>query len=381
MPTWDHAFAGGGIAACHLALRLVRGELGSVLLVDRTTHDPRTFAFWTDQSSELDDLVEHRWGALRVVGEGQELVRPLGRWTYALVRAETLRLWAHQAIERAGGLILRAEVERIEDGRDSAAIVAGGERYEARWVYDSRQDRPMPPMRQGFHGWWIETEHDAFDPALATLMDFRTAQDAGGLRFFHVLPTTARRALVTGVSLAPEPLSVGLEAYLRESLGLQRWKVTAVERGVTALDPAPAPRRRGERVLAIGLTGGLLKPSTGYAFTRMQRDAGQIVASLREDGHPHGARPSSWGWRLLDDMLLRVIARHGPETERVFVALFARNPIARVLRFLDERATLGEVAMLVLTLPAWRWFLWAALAVLLGAGAKRHISSVQGRTP
>jgi lycopene beta-cyclase len=361
MAVWDHAFAGGGIAACHLALRLVRDKLGSVLLVDRTAHDPRSFAFWTDQSSEMDELVEHRWGSLRVVGEGQELVRPLGRWSYALVRAQTLRARAHQAVERAGGRVLCAEVQGVEDGRDSAVVVAGGERYTARWVYDSRQDRQMPPMRQGFHGWWIETEQDSFDPAQATLMDFRTAQDPGGLRFFHVLPTSARRALVTGVSLAPQPLPIEIESYLRERLGLRSWEVTAPERGVTALDPGPWPRRLGERVIAIGLTGGLLKPSTGYAFTRMQRDAERIATSLQEEGR------SPWGWRFLDAVLLRVIARHGPGTERVFVALFARNPVERVLRFLDEQATLLEVAALVLTLPAWRWFLWAALAVLLGA--------------
>ena len=53
------------------------------------------------------------------------------------------------------------------------------------------------------------------------------------------------------------------------------------------------------------------------------------------------------------------MARRGPASARVFVALFARNPVDRVLRFLDERASLGEVLAIVLTLPAWRWFLAA----------------------
>jgi lycopene beta-cyclase len=364
---WEHALAGGGLAACSLALRLVREQLGPVLLVDHAVHDPRTFAFWTDQSGELDALVEHTWRELRVLGGGQELSLPLGRYRYVMVRGEAVRAHAHRAIEQAGGRVLRADIDRIEDGTDQAVLVAGGERYLARWVYDSRQDRTAPPMHQTFHGWWVETDEDAFDPARATLMDFRTAQEPGGIRFFHVLPTTRRRALVTGVNYAPQPLPIELERYLRGELGLRRWRVTGHEGGITSLDPRPLSRRLGKRVLAIGLGGGLLKPSTGYALVRIQHDAEQIASSLRRKGHPYALSRSAWGWRFLDAVLLRLIARRGPATERVFVALFAHNPVERVLRFLDERASPAEVLGLVLTLPDWRWFLWAALAVLLGA--------------
>lgn len=60
-------------------------------------------------------------------------------------------------------------------------------------------------------------------------------------------------------------------------------------------------------MLRIGLAGGLLKPSTGYAFTRIQHDSDQIVASLGRHGHPFDVRRSGWIWRLLDAWMLCAI--------------------------------------------------------------------------
>lgn len=354
------------MSACLLALRIARDKLGSILLIDRSAHDPRTFVFWTDQPAEMEGLIAHRWHTLRVIGDGQQLTLDLGRWQYAMIRGEAVRAHAHEEIARAGGRVLRATVERVESSSDGAVIVADGVSYGARWVYDSRADRASPVLRQAFCGWWIETDEDAFDPDVATLMDFRTAQDADSIRFVHVLPTGERRALVTGVSIGPTEVSVALEPYLRRVLGLHSWRIVAQERGVTALDPRRAPRQLDKRVIAIGLTGGLLKPSTGYAWTRMQEDADQIAASLRTGGPPRGLAASTRPWRLLDALFLELLARQGPDTEQIFVAMFARNPVERVLRFLDERASLLEVAALVWTLPKWRWFLGALLSLLFG---------------
>ena len=46
-----------------------------------------------------------------------------------------------------------------------------------------------------FLGWEITTDADAFDPTVATFMDFR-GRHPGTASFCYVLPTTARRALV-----------------------------------------------------------------------------------------------------------------------------------------------------------------------------------------
>ena len=56
----------------------------------------------------------------------------------------------------------------------------------------------------------------------------------------------------------------------------------------------------------------------------------------------------------------------------IFARMFARNPAARVLRFLDERAGLAEIVALVFTLP------WAPFVVALGVYLARRVTRRAG---
>jgi lycopene beta-cyclase len=103
--------------------------------------------------------------------------------------------------------------------------------------------------------------------------------------------------------------------------------------------------------MAIGARAGLVKPSTGYGFRRIQQDSAAIVRSLEATGRPWGVPPVPERHRMYDALLLDVLARRGPVVAEIFAALFARNPLGRVLRFLDETTTPAEEAALIATLP------------------------------
>lgn len=347
---FDHAFVGAGIAGSSLALRLA--ERGArILLVDPVVSDTRTFGFWADRPTPFDDLTRS-WARLRVVGPDGDVTAELGSWRYRMLEAGQIRDRAAEAVLRSGGTVLRAPADAVIDGADEAAIVVGTARHAAAWVYDSRPARPVGEslrLEQSFRGVWVVTETDAFDPETATLMDFRTPQVSAGVRFFYAMPVTARRALVMGVCMGPRSGAPDPAAWLAD-----RGVAATVEReehASTTLTDGTFPRRLGRRVLAIGVAGGMLKASTGYALVRIQRDADRVVDSLERHGHPFGVRPSRWIWRFLDAVLLRALAHRGGAMVPAFEAMFARNPIDRVLRFLDERSSLWEGAALVATLP------------------------------
>ena len=136
-------------------------------------------------------------------------------------------------------------------------------------------DRRYHHLNQHFRGWEIETERPVFDPQSPTLFDFRTPQD-GHMRFLYTLPFAENRALIEyhfsqPHLLQPEEYEAGLKTYLEEVLGLQQYDIKHVEAGVIPMSDHPFPRRLGQRVMAIGTKGGRVKPSTGYAFLRIQR--------------------------------------------------------------------------------------------------------------
>jgi lycopene beta-cyclase len=113
----------------------------------------------------------------------------------------------------------------------------------------------------------------------------------------------------------------------------------------------PFPRRLGERVMAIGTKGGMVKPSTGYAFVRIQKDSAAIARSLEESGQPFTIPQSHWRYRLLDSIMLQVMYRNGDRMKEIFTQMFQRNSIQQIFAFLDEEAGIRDNLRLMASLP------------------------------
>ncbi len=213
-----------------------------------------------------------------------------------------------------------------------------------------------------FLGWEIDTGTDAFDPTVATFMDFR-GREPGTVSFCYLLPSSARHALVEIAAFQwrqPGPdLARALADYLRQVCGVATWAVTRTEAGSLPLGQPPTRSPRG-RVIPIGVRGGMLKSSTGFAVERIQRHSAAIADSLDRHGHPHAvdARHRRHAW--LDRVFLEALRRDPDMVEDVMVRLFTRNSVPAVLRFLDEDSDLLQEARLVATLP-FSPFLSAAL--------------------
>lgn len=114
--------------------------------------------------------------------------------------------------------------------------------------------------------------------------------------------------------------------------------------------------------MTVGVKGGRIKSSTGYAFTRMQEDAAAIVRSLEDTGDPFHVASSPWRYRFFDAALLDIIERHPERAIAIFTALYQRNSAERLFRMLDERASAWENLWMVPSLPA--QFVLRALARL-----------------
>lgn len=366
MPAYDYVIAGGGLAGLSLACHLVRSPLcgASILIVDRAPTPPsdRLWSYWTDQPTLFDPIVAHAWDQLHLANHAYSKTLDLPGYRYELIRGADLDRFARRELSLHANIsFLQGEVERIEAGAHGARLRVDGQTLSAGWVFDSthwpsRAQRAAGRFAMYFKGWTIETAQPVFNPQAATFLDTRTPQ-RDELRFFYVLPFSEHQALVeyvlysrTRVSSA-EALSA-LRAYLKEALGITRYDVLAQETGCLPIIPTYHRRRLGQHHLAIGAKAGLIKPTTGFGFRRIQQDSAAIVRSLLRTGRPWSLPPVSERHRLYDSLLLDVLARRGSELEAIFAALFARNPLPLVLRFLDEATTPAEDLELIATLPA-----------------------------
>jgi lycopene beta-cyclase len=368
MIDYDYAILGGGASGLSLALALAQSSLGpgNILLVEKDSKDrnDRTWCYWTCQDSFLDSICYKLWQYLRFAGDQVDLNISLQPYRYQMIRGIDFYDYMRRELGQFPNVkILNRTVNGWQDGEENAQIWVDGEVFNAAWVFESRLSpgdiSPEPAryhyLKQHFTGWEIEVEAPVFDPDSATLFDLRT-QQRSGLTFFYILPFSPSHALVeytlfTTDILPSEEYDYALQDYIVNRLGAGQYQVKAVERGMIPMTDHPFPRQLGRRVLSIGTRGGRVKPSTGYAFSRIQRDTQAIVSSLERNNHPFAIPADSTRHKFYDSLMLEVFSDVNNPLNHIMASIFTRNPIHRVFRFLDEQTEFWEELRLLATLP------------------------------
>ncbi|MGX1480008.1 UNVERIFIED_CONTAM: lycopene beta-cyclase [Streptomyces canus] len=359
--TSDVVIVGGGASGLSLAHHLTAAGSATVTLVeapDGPRRPPeRTWCYWERGTGDFAEAVSASWSRLRVHGtDGRALTLDPSPLRYRMLRSAAFEQLVHARLARSpGSRVLRATADTVHDTADGAEVrctTSEGSTLtlRARHVFDSRPLRSLPPARtqlmQHFRGWFVRTEADRFDPAVADLMDFRVPQPRHGLAFGYTLPLAPDRALVEYTEFSRSPLTTAayeatLAHYCRGILGLGALTVESAEQGVIPMTDARFPRRTGSSVFRIGTAGGATRPATGYTFAAVQRQSRAIAAALR-DGRasvpaPHGRRALA-----MDAVLLRALDTGRIDGPGFFTSLFRRVPPERLLRFLDGDTSLSE---------------------------------------
>jgi len=377
-PDADVAIIGAGLSGLLLARALLTSPPTGpgtarprVLLADprpAPAGQSVTYSSWADRPTPLDPWRIGSWRSLRTVAhDGTVRAVALQRWRYdatdwGRARADLL---AEVGADPRVTLLLEP-VQTVRDSADGtrATVQGATTQLTARWAFDSRPPsvedlrtgfgtRPVcrpPALLQTFCGVWVHADADVADPATATLLDF-SADDGPELGFAYVLPVSARTLMVMAVRMGTCPDLPDPMPAIARAVGATPWRPGARESGITPLVAAPAPRRLGRRVLAIGRRGGRVRPSTGYALQRIAADAAAVSRSLDEHGHPFAVPPDPPWQRALDRVWLRALARERAGFEPALLSLFTGAPVDSVLRFLDGDARPRDVAAVVRALP------------------------------
>jgi lycopene beta-cyclase len=361
MPCHDVIIVGAGAAGLSLALAMIRGPLrgASILLVDHDSkdRDDRTFAYWEEAAVRGDPQLLREWSAIDLLGSGFHLELPLVDHRYRVIRAIDFYRAALDELRACPGVeVVRAEVGRVRDGGHAASAEIDGARVEGRFVFDSRfawreieLSRRRTLLRQHFVGWEVELPEPRFDADRVVLFDFREIGAPG--EFFYLLPYAPERALVEWVGLRAVDAEARLRGYLERCWGVAAPRLRRREGGVSPLTDHRFRRRLGQRVMAIGVRGGRIKPSSGYAFARIRADAAAIVRSLADRGHPFDVPRDRPRYRFYDAVLLQVM-RHQPEAlPEIFRAMFTVAGADRVLAFLDGTTSFAQRIELFRGLP------------------------------
>ena len=352
---YDIAVLGGGLAGLSLLYHLQRaGKLDRqrVLLVDpagrKADHD-RSWSFWEKGTGPFEELVYRRWTTVTLHNAHRDLTCDIAPYAYKLIRSTEFYAHVNPVVDSIPGLErVTAAAENVVARADGVSFTVHGRACSATLAFSSvplhlrpRQIK-QPYLDQHFRGWFVETAEDTFDPTRAALMDFRTPQH-GEARFFYVMPADARRALVEVAIFSNDHLTTAgydrlLREYVRDYWTDGPYRITHTEAGNIPMTTYPFPTRDGN-LIYIGMRGGATRPSTGYTFWGLQQQLSRYAAE-----YPKVTPPAPWPTRHLyyDATLLRILQDRSLAADELFVDLFARNPPARVLAFLNGSTSLGQ---------------------------------------
>ncbi len=396
-PTQDPLLVlGAGCAGLSLAVAFVRaGVRTPITVVDRrsTWPDDRTWCFWDTGDVRHAELARHRWAAWQVLTPEGDAEGRARRHPYVHLRARDLydRLLAELDAAANVELVTGRTVRSVAEDDDGVTVRTDGAALRGSRVWDAMggagpllRGRPegAVELRQAFLGQEVETARPTFTPGTATLMDFRVGQQ-DGLHFVYLLPFSSTRALVEDTHIGTVPISPArrretLRDYLAERHGVIDATVLAEERGNLPMTTWPFPAVRSRRLAAVGAAAGAVRPSSGYAYVRLQRHVDTVAAAVAS-GRPSPAGPQAGRRAVLDRVFLEALAERPAAFPEHFRALVAGVPGDAFARFMSDRSTPADEARIVRALPAVP-FARAALTAAVG-GAARRVPGAAGLRP
>ncbi len=394
---YKYIILGAGCAGLSLCWYLFeQGVRDPILILDRKSRfgDDRTWCFWDTEPTPFTHLATHRWPAWTVRGGGDaaaagattEVRASAPETPYVRLQGRDFYGAVLERIQASGNVTLRLGVAVTggyrDHGPEGVCVRAGSETFHGETLFDALAlGSPRFPVArrddttffQQFFGQFIRTAEDTFDPQTVTLMDFANAPPAGGtasgaIRFTYVLPLSTREALVENTVLVPggsgakDALAQAgsaaanraeIAAYLGARYGLHSFEVASEEQGLIPMTTRAFPLRTGEHTFSIGLAGGAARPSSGYAFLRIQRRCRALAQAVVCGGDLSRLEPGSSSWRTatLDRIFLRALLQNPDAVPGYFARLFARVPPGALVRALSDSASLLDCFAMIRALP------------------------------
>lgn len=366
---YDYIIAGAGAAGLSLLWHLLQQNTRgiSILVVDKFLEPDtqKTWCFWDLSEMPFDQLIYKSWPSMQVRANRKVYHQILRDYQYHCIRSVDYTSRLIEIAEKHPAVtLLKSEITSMKYEDDRAIVVTSSGSFSANWGFQSVLHNPgesnnHTELKQHFVGCEIQTAKPVFDSDTIHLMDFDVPQPVNhGLAFCYVLPFSKQHALVEYTLFSSElyrqsEYETVICQYLNNRFDLTdgSYSIIRREKGAIPMRNTKSQPWYNSRILNLGITGGLTKPTTGYTFTRIHRHSRQIASALQKGNPPVPMEVSSYRYRLYDLLLLDILRRKQKDCITIFDQLFGNQPFDRVLRFLEEKSSFSDECVIFSRLP------------------------------
>lgn len=370
MKPYDYIIAGGGAAGLSLAWYLSQTAKANarVLIIDKDKkqNNDRTWGFWHSDATPFEQIVSYQFKNLNFFSRYYNQKIPMGSHRYSVIRGIDFYNFIRSSLAAFPNFeFLTANIEKLDDQQDGAIAVTDQGTFSASWIFTSifKEKEIVAAagsalyLRQHFKGWIIQADEEVFNTDSFTMFDFRTPQQ-GAMRFFYVIPHSAKEALVEYTLFSEHLLPMAdydsaIKIYIDEVLKIKSYRIIDDEFGVIPMTNYHFPATQGRHIVQTGSTGGSSKPSSGYTFMRIQAHTRKVAEALAAGKSPVIPAVSPLRYRFYDAVLLNILKNDPEKAELLFSRMYQNNSVGRLFDFLDEKGGLTNDLSVITSLPPW----------------------------
>ena len=352
MKRFDYIICGGGASGLLLSNALLSDKHFNdkkilVIEKDSKTDNDKTFGFWNDKESILDNIVFKEWEYAEFRDSNSHNSFLLSPYKYKMIKSNEFYSYIGNKISKATNFTyLNSTVNEIDqvnnkvktdDGEFSCSIIFSS-------IYNEVSFKKYPLLKQHFIGWTIETKNESFDDNKITFMDFSVDQK-DEIRFMYILPFSKKKALIEYTLFSNDIISDDeyekeIKAYLKKS-NILNYSIVEKEKGMIPMTCYPFFEKNTDNYFQIGTAGGWSKPSTGYTIKNSIEKIDIIINSLKQNKPLSKIRFKNRFW-YYDLLFLDVLIASRGKGSQVFSDLFKNNDPIKIFKFLDEKTSLME---------------------------------------
>ncbi len=366
MQNFDYIICGSGAAGLSLLYNLLTNDVlqhKTILVIDEISKNSndRTWCFWEDKKGVFENSVFTKWSEIGI-GDGAGMnFYNISPYQYKMIKGLDFYEFVLNYSKLFPNVQFKKEkVQQLYYKNETAFVETDASNYCSEYifnsiVFDKEKINTPNSLLQHFKGIEIETEVECFDVVKAVFMDFNVSQQHGH-SFMYVLPSHSKKALIefTVFSkniLTTEDYDDGLKNYLKNNLQISNYKIIHEELGVIPMTDVVFSTH-DKNIIHIGTAAGWVKPSSGFAFSNIQKRTKRMVALLAANKCPVLKRTlSDKKFHLYDSVLLEVLTKNKLPAAAIFTSIFKKNAAKRILRFLNNETNIWEDLKIMSSVP------------------------------
>jgi len=333
---FDLVIIGGGCAGLSLAYQLSQfGENcpKTLIIEEREVYtNDRTWCFWDVKEPIHRDLAPFKWNTFSIKNNHKDFEYSCNETPYLMLPSDIFYKNTLSAINSNKKIQLLTGEKLVDKVTKRDAWHIPTSKYE------------------------VELDGAPFVEDKLVLMDF-DSNFKEGLAFIYCLPTSNSRALIEYTVFSEDLFTADqLTDRLLEKIGIytqnKSYTIIRQEKGILPMGNNHIEQIDDPTYLFAGLFAGAARPSSGYAFQRIQTWSKDCAVELKNNHQLMKFKKDSWMQTWMDFLFITVIKKNPIIGAKIFVELFKNCDVRTVADFMSDHSSFWQKLKIIASLPA-----------------------------